>query len=143
MGGAVLAAEQVFERLVRDLTSNSVEPDVELWAEDVVVEVPFAPVGRPRRFEGREALLAMAREGRRALPVRFDGARDIVVHRTGDPAVIVVEYELFGVLIPSGQPASAAFIGVLTARGGQVARWREYQDVAALVQAVSSPSSAS
>lgn len=132
------SAELLCERLLRELTSNSAEMDEELWAEDVVVEVPFAPAGRPRRFEGRAAFLKLAREGRRALPVRFDGARNVVVHRTSDPAVIVAEYELFGTLTATEQTASASFIGVLTARNGQVAHWREYQNTAALSQVFSS-----
>lgn len=129
-----ITAEQVFDRFLRYLISNDDDLDEELWAQDVVVEVPLAPAGRPRRFEGRESFLALARQGRRELPVRFDEARNVVLHQTTDPAVIVVEYELAGTLTATGKAGAASFIGVLTARNGQIAHWREYQDTAAMAQ---------
>lgn len=131
---------EVFERVQRTWLEAAADAmgdfDADLWAEDVVVEVPFAPPGRPRRFEGREAFRAYAAAGRAALPVRFDEVRNVVVHETTDPEVIVVEYELTGTVLPSGRRAAAPFIAVLRARDGQVAHWREYQDALAIAAAL-------
>ena len=52
----------------------------------------------------------------------------MVIHDTADPDVIIAEYELAGTVTTTGTRASAPFIVVLTARGGEIARWREYQD---------------
>lgn len=68
--------------------------------------------------------------------MRFDEFRTIAVHQTADPQVIVAEYELSGTLTTTGKSETAAFVVVLTARGGQVVHWREYQDVSALVRAL-------
>lgn len=128
---------QLAERLLAGLVSNSADYlDDDLWAEDVVIEVPFAPAGTSRRIEGRARFFALARHGREALPVRFAEARNVTVHRTTDPAVAVIEYELAGTVTTTGLPASASFIGVLTARDGRIARWREYQDTPAIARAL-------
>ena len=107
----------------------------ELLAEDVVVETPFSPPGM-RRHEGREAWLEFYRARGEHLPVRFDRFRELAVHATADPEVIVVEYELGGVVTSTGRAASSTFIAVLRVRDGLIRLWREYQDVAAIAEAL-------
>ena len=130
-----MTAREVYESMRRAWIDDPAAVD-DLWAEDVVVEVPFAPPGRPKRFEGRDAFLAFARPGREALPVRIEDCRDVVVHDTADPDVIVVEYVLVGRSTITGKQDSAAFIGVLRVRDGKIAHWREYQDTMAMTAAL-------
>ncbi|MCK8499402.1 nuclear transport factor 2 family protein [Myxococcus fulvus] len=107
----------------------------ELLAEDVVVETPFSPPGM-RRHEGREAWLAFYRARSAVLPVRFEQFRELATHQTGDPEVIIVEYELAGTVTTTGRRASAVLIGVLRVRDGLIQHWREYQDVLAISEAL-------
>ncbi|WP_408890176.1 nuclear transport factor 2 family protein [Myxococcus faecalis] len=107
----------------------------ELLAEDVVVETPFSPPGM-RRHEGREAWLAFYRARSAVLPVRFEQLRELATHQTGDPEVIVVEYELTGTVTTTGRRASAVLIAVLRVRDGLIQHWREYQDVLAISEAL-------
>ncbi|MFG1611913.1 nuclear transport factor 2 family protein [Nonomuraea wenchangensis] len=120
-----MSAREVFDRLRGYLSGE--HDDEEVWAEDVVVETPFAAPGRARRFEGRAAFLDRARQERAALPFRLEMS-EVTVHDTADPDVVIVEYELGATLPATGERRSAPFIGVLRARDGQVAHWREYQD---------------
>ncbi|MEV4546627.1 nuclear transport factor 2 family protein [Nonomuraea wenchangensis] len=120
-----MGAREVFDRL-RGYLSGEYD-DEEVWAEDVVVETPFAAPGRARRFEGRAAFLDRARQERAALPFRLEMS-EVTVHDTADPDVVIVEYELGATLPGTGERRTAPFIGVLRARDGQVAHWREYQD---------------
>ncbi|HEX2130754.1 MAG TPA: nuclear transport factor 2 family protein [Actinophytocola sp.] len=99
----------------------------DLWAEDVVIETPFAPA---RRHEGRQRFLDETRESRESLPVRFDEMRDVTVHEAGD--TLVLEYELAGTVLTTGRQASARFVVVARLRDGQVTHWREYPDTAAI-----------
>ncbi|MEV0662032.1 nuclear transport factor 2 family protein [Actinomadura luteofluorescens] len=108
----------------------------DLLTDDAVVETPFAPQGHPTRFEGRQRFLEFADPQRTALPIRFDDCRTIAVHDTRDPNTIVVEYELTGTHTKTAKQSTAAFIAVLTARDGKVARWREYQNTLAIMQAL-------
>jgi ketosteroid isomerase-like protein len=128
---------EAFDRLRRQwFLSDGPALDPELFTEDVVVEMPFAPPGRPDRIEGRAAFVAFAEAGRAALPVRFDRCQVTAVHETADPEVIVVEYELGGIATTTGTRASAPFIGVLRARDGRIAHWREYQHTLAIATAL-------
>jgi hypothetical protein len=88
----------------------------------------LASPGRPQRFVGRDQFLAFANAGRAALPVRIDDCREIAIHETSDPDVLVVEYELRGTFTTTGQPGAATFIAVLRIRNGQITLWREYQN---------------
>jgi uncharacterized protein len=104
----------------------------ETWAEDVVIESPFAPPGRPRRFEGRQAFLDATRQERESFPVRFDEMRDVTVHEAGE--TMVIEYELVATLPGSDRQECARFIAVARMREGKVVHWREYQDTRAITE---------
>lgn len=108
----------------------------DLLADDVVVETPFAAPGRPARTEGKQQVLECTQASRAAFPVRFDDCRNVVVYENADPEVIVVEYRLVGTHTTTGATASTPFIGVLRARDGKLAHWREYQHTVAIAQAV-------
>lgn len=127
-----MSAREVYARMGEDWLNGG--PG--LWAEDVVVESPFARPGRPKRIEGRETFRKYAEEGRAALPVTFLEHNTIAIHDTADPNTIVVEYELVASLNATGERHSARFIGILTARDGEIALWREYQDTAAIDRAL-------
>jgi len=62
---------------------------------------------------------------------------DVVVHETADPEVIVVEYALAAAAGPGGPTLVAPFVVVLRARDGRIAHWREYQNTAAIAEALS------
>ena len=130
-----MTPHEVFERMCQRWLAQ--EPDgIDDLADDVVLEAPFAAPGRPRRIEGAANVRAVTAAGRAAFPARFGECRTVAVHDTADPEVIVVEYELGGVVTTTGHRASAPFIGVLRVRDGKVALWREYQDKAAIAQAL-------
>jgi uncharacterized protein len=138
--GPAAGPREVFARMKQKWLENEADTMGSLLAEDAVIEGPFAAPGQPRRFEGRAEFVAYARAERAALPVRFEDCRDIAIHDTTDPEVIVVEYELTGTVTTTGRRASAPFIGVLRVRDGQVVGWREYQDKAAIARALTAPS---
>lgn len=131
-----MTPQQIFARMREQWLAGEPTYDAAMLAEDVVVETPFAAPGRPTRTEGRERVLEQARVGRANFPVRFDDCRDVVIHETADPDVIVVEYALVGTHTVTGVQASAPFIGVLRVRDGVLAGWREYQHTMAIVAAL-------
>ncbi len=128
---------EVFARMQQHWLGNQLSIMDELLADDAVIEMPFAPPGRLRRFQGRREFLAFAEAGRASLPpVRFDHFREVAVHETTDPEVIVVEYELGGIVTTTNHRASAPFIAVLRVRDGQIVHLREYQNALAIAHAL-------
>jgi uncharacterized protein len=73
----------------------------EFYAPEVVIEMPFATAGLyPARIETtREELRARFRAG--AAARRYRDLRDVVIHETADPGVVIAEYRLDGELAES------------------------------------------
>ncbi|AGZ43759.1 nuclear transport factor 2 family protein [Actinoplanes friuliensis] len=122
-----MTPRQLFERVREHWLTDRPAFDEDMLTDDVVLETPFAPPGRPVRREGRAEVLAYVRAGHASVPFRFDGCHVAAVHDTADPRTIVVEYELAATIPATGVSASAPFIAVLTVHEGRIARWREYQ----------------
>jgi uncharacterized protein len=133
---ATAGPRELFERFQRLVLSNDPDAMGQLAADDIVVEAPFAPPGRPRRLVGRDQLLAYGRPRRAALPASFEEFRDVVIHDTADPEVIIAEYVMAGTVTTTGQRASAPFLAVITARDGKIVHWREYQDTLGMAVAL-------
>jgi ketosteroid isomerase-like protein len=129
-----MTPREIFERMRVRWLAGDTTFDSDLLTDDVVIETPFAAPGRPTRTVGKVQVLAFTEAGRRSFPVRFTDCREVTVHETTDPDVIVVEYVLAGIHTGTGVTAAAPFIGVLTARDGRLAGWREYQHTMAITQ---------
>jgi len=103
----------------------------DLYADDVVIELPFARPGMPSRFDGRASFAAFAATQRASLPARFEEFRNVVIHDTADPEVIIAEYDLAGTVTTTTtvRQASQPFVLVLRVRAGRIVHLREYQNV--------------
>ena len=133
---AELTPREAFARFQAALLANTPTTADDMYAEDVVIELPFARPGMPRRFEGRETFRSFAAAARTALPVRFEAFRHVTVHETADPEVIIAEYELAGTVTTTNRPASEAFVLILRVRDGQVVHLREYQNLLGIAAAL-------
>jgi ketosteroid isomerase-like protein len=133
---AASSPREAFERFQRDILGTSPDLADDLYAEDVVIEMPFARPGMPRRFQGREEFRAFAAPRRASLPVRFEEFRNVVVHETTDPDVIIAEYDLAGTATTTDRRGTAPFVLVLRVRDGRIVHLREYQNVLAIAEAL-------
>jgi ketosteroid isomerase-like protein len=123
---------EIFEQFRLGLLAGAFLPDEELWAEDAVVEFPYAPEGRPQRFTGRAEVLAFAAAAQAEQPVRFDNFQVLALRDAGpDPQVLIAEYQLTGTAAATGHRGSAVFVLKLRVRDGRITHWREYQDLLA------------
>ncbi|TDD85226.1 nuclear transport factor 2 family protein [Actinomadura rubrisoli] len=114
----------VFLRLIDGVTARRPEGLPRLYSEDAVVVHPFAAPAS--RLEGREALREhFARLG--TLPVEMQ-ARNVVVHQTADPEVIVAEFEYAGRNTETGRAFVVPNIFVLRVRNGRIVESRDYAD---------------
>lgn len=135
-GVAIVGPREACERFRANVLAGQVGLHGDLLAADAVIELPFAPPGRPRRFESREEFMALAGRERAAFPVRFEEFRNVVIHETADPEVIIAEYELAGTVTTTNRRAHAAFVMVLKVHDGQIVHCREYQNVLAIAEAL-------
>lgn len=123
---------ELVERALHLLLRHDMAAFAELWAENGVLEFPFAQPGSPQRVEGRAAVREYLRDYPDLLDVREIPER--VVHRTEDPDVVVVEFTANGVVVATGTPYSMRYIAVITVRGGEVQHYRDYWSPAAAAE---------
>ena len=90
----------VLESLLQGISDGNWNDLADLYDQQAVVEMPFAP-SPPTRLEGREAVrahFAAAAGG----PLRVQ-ASNIVVHDTGDPEVVIAEFDYDGQVSTAGR----------------------------------------
>ena len=97
---------------------------LELLSDEVEVEFPFAPHGRPERLRGRENL-------RRYLEpvlarIAYDSFTSLVVYETDVAGTIVAEMTASLRLLESDRRYSRRYVAVVRAANGRVVSYREY-----------------
>jgi hypothetical protein len=97
---------------------------IELWAEDGTCEFPYAPEGRPRVLQGKNAILAYMT----GYPewIAIDSIAEMRVHAMHDPELAVVEMAIKGRALTTGRPYNQRYVIVVEARNGKIWRYREY-----------------
>ncbi|MFF3066919.1 nuclear transport factor 2 family protein [Kitasatospora sp. NPDC057936] len=123
---------ELYRHGLRLLLDKDIDAWVGLWAEDGVMEFPFAPPGWPRRLEGKEAVA----DYMRGYPDHIDlrGFPDLRIHETADPETIVVEMRAVGRVVQGGGPFEMTYIAIVTVRDGRLAVYRDYWNPLALRQ---------
>jgi ketosteroid isomerase-like protein len=104
-------------------------------APDGYIEWPFRPPGLPARVQGRPEIHRFLTEAAKAL-VSFDEHRNVVLHETTDPEVIIVEYEAHATVVTSGAPFKQTVIAVFRVRDGQILSYRDYLNPQLLAEAL-------
>ena len=120
-----LRARALFDMQIDCLKRDDRDRQMQLYAEDLVYEFPFA-TDRPRRIEGRDAFLAVMKplwERVRAQGVKIADIRT-QVHETGDPDFIVAEFAF--AVDTGGDTVDFPFVQLFWTRGGKIAAVREY-----------------
>ena len=118
---------QTVERFLAAVVGPSPGDMADCYAEHIVIEMPFASGVTPGRTETtREELRARFAAG--AAARRYTVLRDVRVHETADPDVIVLEYRLDGTRLADGEQFTMGFVMVLTFRDGLIAHSRDYSD---------------
>ncbi|WP_432027983.1 nuclear transport factor 2 family protein [Streptomyces sp. 1222.5] len=122
---------EVFHKLLEGITDGRFSELAELYAENVVVETVFEPVG-PRRFEGRAVLMERFAMVAAHSPLELS-ATNVVVRETDDPEVVVAEWDYRVHHRVTGRTFEAANIQVLRVRDGLIVESRDYHDHLALI----------
>jgi len=128
-----MTPREVFTRLIDGISARRWPELADLYAEDAVVDMPFA-IPQPRRLHGRETVrthFAAAARG----PLRFE-VHNVVVHETADPEVIIAEFDYHGRVAPTGRKFTAANVQVLRVREGRIVASRDYHNHAAIAAAL-------
>ncbi|MFI5717406.1 nuclear transport factor 2 family protein [Nocardia sp. NPDC051750] len=117
-------AHAVLLQSIELLAAMDLDGYVDLFAEDAVIEFPFAPPGRPARLDDpssvRDYVMAIG------AAVRIESFPSLVVHHLTDPNTIVAEVALHGTVVGTGAPYDVRYVWILEQRDGRIVRFRDY-----------------
>ncbi|MFC8089595.1 nuclear transport factor 2 family protein [Streptomyces sp. NPDC057301] len=121
---ATTSPADLYRHSLRLLLDKDIPAWVGLWADDGVMEFPFAPTGRPERLEGREAIADYMRD----YPDHIDlhDFPDLRIHETTDAGTIVVEMRGVGRVVETGGAFDMTYIAVVTVQDGRFTSYRDY-----------------
>jgi len=104
-------------------------------APDAFFEFLYDFPGWPRTIRGRAALMNQFAGYGKNITLHSSGG--LVVHRSQDPRVVILEYEVHGKVVATGVPYDNRFISVLTIENRKIVHWRDYMDSLAAWRALS------
>ena len=107
---------------------------LDMLADDVVFDYPFAAPTGPRVIEGKQTFIAYL--GGYGSRLNLDAMSDLVVHQTSGQGVIILEYASHGSGVKTGQPYNNHYISVVTIRDRKIVHWRDYWNLLAVIAAV-------
>ncbi|MEV0622489.1 nuclear transport factor 2 family protein [Nonomuraea sp. NPDC050404] len=108
---------------------KSADELADLYAEDGLHEFPFG--GLPP-YEGREAIRVGYRAAWGATPFEVEEVRQVALHRTDDPEVVVVEQNVSGTA--GDRRITVPGLLVLRVRDGRIVHTRDYMDSSAVAK---------
>lgn len=112
-----------FASAQQSLAAGDIDGWMSMYAPDAVHEFPWAPEGRVRRLEGREAI----REYMSQMPghIEFGPLSDIQVREAGDETIVQATGHHRR---PGGAPRDLSYIWFITRRDGKVTRFQDYMN---------------
>src|SRR3984957_19945425 len=106
-------------------------------ADDAFFEFRYHFPGWPQTIRGRADLIASFSGYGKTIKLHSGDA--LVVHRSQDSRVVILEYEVHGTILSNGSPYDNRFISVVTIENRKIVHWRDYMDSLAAWTALDSP----
>ena len=110
------------------------------FAEDALFESRYQFPGWPMSIRGRANLMASLSGYGKTIELHSGDA--LVVHRSQDRRVVILEYEVHGKVLSSGAPYDNRLISVITIENRKIVHWRDYMDSLAAWTALNTPKQA-
>ena len=113
----------LIRRALGDLVDG--EHFFDIVTDNTIYEVLY-DVGWPRVIRGRTALMAAFRGY--VDNIALQSANKLVVHKTDDGRVVVLEYEVHGTVLATRVKYNNRFCSIIKVENRKVAHWRDYMD---------------
>jgi uncharacterized protein len=132
-------ADGPFFQVIREGLKGLVDGEdyFDLLADNVVFEYVISVPGYPRRLQGRQSVIDLYSGYDDYMSVH--SADNLRVYRDPEASVVVLEYEVHGESLQTGQPYNNRFVSIITVKNQKVAHWRDYLDPIAVFNATGWP----
>lgn len=121
------------------LKAQNMDKWSQLWAEDAVIEFPYAPPGSPLRLKGKQAIFNFFKDSFKY--VKFLAWSDFQIYPMLAPDTIFVEFRGIGEVIETGRPYKQVYCGLLRMKDGKIAFYRKYLNPLIVQEAFSNANS--
>lgn len=96
------------------------------FAENAIFESRYRFRGWPVTIRGRANLMAsLSGYGK---TIRLQSGDGLILHRSQDSRVVILEYEVHGRILSSGARYNNRLISVVTIENRKIVHWRDYMD---------------
>lgn len=96
------------------------------FAENAIFESRYRFPGWPVTIRGRANLMAsLSGYGK---TIRLQSGDGLILHRSQDSRVVILEYEVHGRILSSGARYNNRLISVVTIENRKIVHWRDYMD---------------
>ncbi len=95
-------------------------------ADDALFDFRYNFPGWPLTIQGRTNL--MDQFSGYGNTIKLHSAGGLVVHRSQDNRVVILEYEVHGRILSTGVSYDNRFISVITIENRKIVHWRDYMD---------------
>ena len=134
----VLLTAWLFATLETDFVCVDGKHYFDTFIEDALSESRYHSPGWPLTIRGRGNLMAgLTAYGK---TIMLHSGKPLVVRRTRDSRVVILEYEVHGTILSSGAPNDNRFISVITIENTKIIHWRDCMDSLAAWKALNSRS---
>ena len=135
---AVFEALNPFFEIVLSGLSGLVDGEhyFDTFADDAIFESRYHFPGWPVTIRGRADLMASLSGYGKTIKLHSSDA--LVVHRSQDSRVVILEYEVHGKIFSGGALYDNRLISVITIENRKIVHWRDYMDSLAAWTALNS-----
>ncbi len=117
-----------FYGLLRESLGSRIDAGAEtlldMVAEDVSFEFPYAPPGAVQRLSGKAALHRYL--GQISALLELGRLELVAAHHVDDGATVVVQFTAEGRGVATGKPYPQSYISVIRVESGRIVRYQDY-----------------
>lgn len=125
---------QPYHDQIRHLLDKNMQGWVDTFAEDAVLELPYAPANYPQQLQGKAEIYEYVKDYPKHIDLR--DISEVAVHQTLDPKTLVVEALGEGLVVATGKPYRVRYVWVITVEGGKIVRQRDYWNPVTVLDAL-------
>lgn len=105
----------------------SINTWMDIWAENAIVEFPFASGQYPKRLEGNDAIYEYYKDASKAFELCEE--KPLVIYPSSDPLIAIFEISMKFHIIQTGRDYNQDYICLVKVRDdGKIILYREYWD---------------
>ncbi len=134
MADGIESFSDMLRRGLGDRLDATADSFVDMVADDVVMEFPYATPGMVTQLKSKAAIAEHLQNLGGMLA--FDRMSEPAVHASTDPDVFVLEFTGHGKGVETGEPYDQDYISVIRLRDGKIVHYRDYWNPLVVLRAL-------